>query len=35
MRLVGKRVDKLILKMGTGFGYRREGFVGVRMEESK
>lgn len=40
MRLVvkcvrAKRVDKLILTLGIGFGYRREGFVRVWMEESK
>jgi hypothetical protein len=40
MRLVvkcvrAKRVEKLILNLGIGFGYRREWFTRVRMEESK
>jgi hypothetical protein len=40
MRLVvkcvrAKRVEKLILNLGIGFGYRREWFIRVRMEESK
>jgi hypothetical protein len=30
-----KRVEKLILNLGIGFGYRREWFTRVRMEESK